>query len=754
MGSAEMDSVSPVHFSQGDAICEFSLPGLGFQAAWEGLSTDGLQREGSEPEGVVVAQGRVYIAWASTGWITSHKRAAGGWSDPERLALGARLVPWGMRLGPDGALYVAVNPSYFQEGSYGDEPRARGVGTVMRVPLTETGLFASRARTFVNPGHLSRPSGLCFDSQGDLLVTHMGAQVLKFAGPLSKRPGSYLGVLIDTRLPQHGLGPALATCSMPPKPFDICWCGGMLFMTTHTCSVEGEAEHGKLSVWDESGVLLKIGGPQRRPSLVTTKRPELAAEIRRACAPAFNPDNLRKTFPVIRQCVSSVSDALAERARHQQQRQEERLPVEAGEDMCDAALRVALDAIGIALFARDFKASSYGDSPVLETLPQVLEEISLRALNPLRAVRHTLLPWTREAQEFECGLRYIHHLWAELARETRAIDLAEAEARGDTSLRVCLAKMRDPATGQLLSEDELAPNIATFLVAGFESTAHSVAWALYDLARHPEAQAKLAAELGAGGLLWNQGQPGRELQFGDLSTLPYLEQVWKESLRLHPAGSVVPIRQSDREVTLRNGVRCPPGTFFWLSIIALHLSPFNYTEPHRFWPERWQQQPPQPAQQGSSANGKHFANGAFLRASPTAAAFGAREQPVAGNGGVCPFGSSSSGHPTPAGNSAAPGRSFMPYAIGSNDCIGQGLANVVGKAMLAMLCSRFAFTIAPRMGSPEDVRAAEVIRLTLQPGDGVWLLLTPRDGAVGHGERPLASRACGAPAAAAAGGVV
>ena len=51
---------------------------------------------------------------ASTGWITSHKRVPGGWTSRQRLVLGATLVPWGMRLGPDGALYVAVNPSYAQ----------------------------------------------------------------------------------------------------------------------------------------------------------------------------------------------------------------------------------------------------------------------------------------------------------------------------------------------------------------------------------------------------------------------------------------------------------------------------------------------------------------------------------------------------------------------------------------------------------------------------------------------------------------
>lgn len=46
--------------------------------------------------------------------------------------------------------------------------------------------------------------------------------------------------------------------------------------------------------------------------------------------------------------------------------------------------------------------------------------------------------------------------------------------------------------------------------------------------------------------------------------------------------------------------------------------------------------------------------------------------------------------------------------------------------MIAAMVSRFSFSVAPRMGSPQDVRAAEINRLTLQSGKGVWLLLEPR----------------------------
>ncbi len=56
----------------------------------------------------------------------------------------------------------------------------------------------------------------------------------------------------------------------------------------------------------------------------------------------------------------------------------------------------------------------------------------------------------------------------------------------------------------------------------------------------------------------------------------------------------------------------------------------------------------------------------------------------------------------------------------------QALANTVGKTMLASLVSRFSMRVAPRMGSYEEVRVAEVNRLTMQSGVGVWLLLEPR----------------------------
>ena len=63
---------------------------------------------------------------------------------------------------------------------------------------------------------------------------------------------------------------------------------------------------------------------------------------------------------------------------------------------------------------------------------------------------------------------------------------------------------------------------------------------------------------------------------------------------------------------------------------------------------------------------------------------------------------------------------------GPRDCIGQNLALMEARAVLAVLCARFELEVAPEMGSREDVRADEVMKLTLQCSKGILLQLKLR----------------------------
>lgn len=49
------------------------------------------------------------------------------------------------------------------------------------------------------------------------------------------------------------------------------------------------------------------------------------------------------------------------------------------------------------------------------------------------------------------------------------------------------------------------------------------------------------------------------------------------------------------------------------------------------------------------------------------------------------------------------------------------------RAVLAAICGRFELAVAPRMGTAEEVRESEVIRLTLQSSKGIWLRLKLRE---------------------------
>lgn len=82
--------------------------------------------------------------------------------------------------------------------------------------------------------------------------------------------------------------------------------------------------------------------------------------------------------------------------------------------------------------------------------------------------------------------------------------------------------------------DGLPPSLCRF-----ETTAHSIAWALYEVAANPAVQARLEAELVAAGLL---GPKRRQLEHADLAQLSYLNVVLKESMRLHPVASTGTIR--------------------------------------------------------------------------------------------------------------------------------------------------------------------------------------------------------------------
>jgi cytochrome P450 len=142
-----------------------------------------------------------------------------------------------------------------------------------------------------------------------------------------------------------------------------------------------------------------------------------------------------------------------------------------------------------------------------------------------------------------------------------------------------LMDARDKETGAAMTERELIDEIMTLVVAGHETTASGLNWVWYLLARHPEAEARLHAEL--------DGAPDRAvLGFADAEALPWTRAVIDESLRLYPPGWLLSRRSIAEDVL--GGCPVPPGTDILLSPYLLHRHPRYWRDPEAFRPERFE----------------------------------------------------------------------------------------------------------------------------------------------------------------------
>src|SRR5262249_3397607 len=118
----------------------------------------------------------------------------------------------------------------------------------------------------------------------------------------------------------------------------------------------------------------------------------------------------------------------------------------------------------------------------------------------------------------------------------------------------------------------------TIFLAGHETTAILMSWTWYLLARHPEVEAKLVAELGD---VLGDRRPTVE----DMPRLRYTEMVVTEALRLYPPAYI--IGREAVEPSVVGGYAVPAGTTLLMSQWVLHRDPRYFNDPDSFNPDRW-----------------------------------------------------------------------------------------------------------------------------------------------------------------------
>eukprot|EP00667_Euglena_gracilis_P007331 EG_transcript_7411 len=298
-----------------------------------------------------------------------------------------------------------------------------------------------------------------------------------------------------------------------------------------------------------------------RPSLFTalTRSAEWQAH-RRHVAPAFRTKVLGAQTPALRAKLGDFYAILAEHAA-------QGTPV----DMDDLLMYLTLDFISLSAFDYDLCAlreqSSEGRR-FLQSTSFVLAEMTKRVFEPLRRWKF----WLHEAHQLKADTQWMKELSLRILRAYRAAHPADAIATDD---RILAHLIRD---SQYPDEEARAADVTMFLVAGHDTTAHTLAWTLYELSQRPELQGQVHAELDA-------VAAGLEDDAVSWAQLGCLNRCLKESMRLWPVAASGPMRQVGVPFEA-HGVVIPKGALVRLPFISL-FRPRWLAAPDDFVPDRW-----------------------------------------------------------------------------------------------------------------------------------------------------------------------
>ena len=241
-------------------------------------------------------------------------------------------------------------------------------------------------------------------------------------------------------------------------------------------------------------------------------------------------------------------------------------PFSVRSSMQEISLRVMLEAVFGISEGQRFKQLKTLLTSLLDLVSSPLSS-SLLFLKPLQ---QDLGPWS---------------LWGRFLRQRQQIDsliYAEIQQRRthtDPSRTDILALLMSTCDedGQLMTDQELRDELITLLVAGHETTATAMSWALYWSHYLPDVYTKLVEELDAVN------------NFNDISViakLPYLSAVCCETLRLHPVSMLTMPRVVKSPVKLV-GYQFEPGTQLIGCIYLAHHREDIYPQPKQFKPERF-----------------------------------------------------------------------------------------------------------------------------------------------------------------------
>ncbi|MER7765023.1 cytochrome P450 [Streptomyces sp. NPDC097619] len=283
------------------------------------------------------------------------------------------------------------------------------------------------------------------------------------------------------------------------------------------------------------------------------------AVAHRLLMPAFGPGAMRDYFPA----MLDIAEQMLTRW--------ERFGPGARIDVADDMTRLTLDTIALCAFGVRLN-SFYSEEmhPFVGAMVRALTEAGARSERLPGLQPFLLLTNSRYREDLDTMRR----ITGEIVAARRALP---AEERPDDLLERMLTAV-DPVTGAGLPEENVRYQLATFLIAGHETTSGLLSFAVHALLTRPEVLRRARAVV-------DEVLGDRTPRFEDLAGLGYLGQVLRETLRLHPTAPAFAL-SPDEDTTL-GGYAVAAGESVLVNLPALHRDPQVWRDPEVFDPDRF-----------------------------------------------------------------------------------------------------------------------------------------------------------------------
>jgi len=271
---------------------------------------------------------------------------------------------------------------------------------------------------------------------------------------------------------------------------------------------------------------------------------------RHMMAPSFLPRRIAEYAGAIASCTD---------------RSVERLKRTDSADLSREMMRLALEIAGQTLFRSDLGGDA---GEIYAALTLAMEHVSSQLGSLVPVPPRVPSPSNLRSRRVIARLDRVVY---RVIRERRA---AGGDA-GDLLSMLLLARDED---GAAMSDQQVRDEAMTILLAGHETSANALSWALYLLAHNPGVRARLEEEV-------DRELGGRSPDLASLARLPFALQVFKEAMRLYPPAYMV-VRRATRDLTI-GGHDVRRGEAVIVNILGMHRRAALFPDPLAFRPERF-----------------------------------------------------------------------------------------------------------------------------------------------------------------------